>query len=381
MWQSDIVIEGDDEAQRAVRFALFNLYGSVREGSRRSVAPMGLTSAGYGGHIFWDAETWIFPPLLVLHPELARQMLDYRTDRIEAARRRAYAHGYRGAMFPWESDDRGEESTPTFALTGPLEHHITADVAIAAWQYYCVTQDREWLQRQGWPLLRECAAFWADRATKNADGSYSVRNVVGADEYAIGVTDNAFTNGAARRALEAAVKAAEACGERPDPAWAEVAAGLRIERFPDGTTREHADYDGEQIKQADANLLGWPLGIVTDRRALLRDLRYYEPRIDPANGPAMSHSVFAVQYARLGMMDKAMEMFRRCYRPNLRPPFGVFAETATSDNPCFMTGAGGMLQTVLFGFGGLEITPEGLVRRETLLPPGWKSLTVRTAGR
>ena len=57
MWQSDIVIEGDDEAQRAVRFALFNLYGSVREGSRRSVAPMGLTSAGYGGHIFWDAET------------------------------------------------------------------------------------------------------------------------------------------------------------------------------------------------------------------------------------------------------------------------------------------------------------------------------------
>lgn len=159
------------------------------------------------------------------------------------------------------------------------------------------------------------------------------------------------------------------------------AARLRIERFPDGTTREHADYDGEQIKQADANLLGWPLGIVTDRRALLRDLRYYEPKIDPANGPAMSHSVFAVQYARLGMMDKALEMFRRCYRPNLRPPFGVFAETATSDNPCFMTGAGGMLQTVLFGFGGLEITPEGLARRETLLPPGWKSLTVRTAGR
>lgn len=149
LWQSDIVIEGDDEAQRAVRFALFNLYGSVREGSRRSIAPMGLTSAGYGGHIFWDAETWIFPPLLVLHPELARQMLDYRTDRIEAARRRAYAHGYRGAMFPWESDDRGEESTPTFALTGPLEHHITADVAIAAWQYYCVTQDRGSTRKAG----------------------------------------------------------------------------------------------------------------------------------------------------------------------------------------------------------------------------------------
>jgi len=366
LWRSDILVEGDAEIQRNVRFALFNLYSSVREGSRRSIAPMGLTSQGYNGHIFWDAETWMFPPLLVLHPGLARQMLDYRADRLEAARRRAYAHGYRGAMFPWESDDRGEESTPTFALTGPLEHHITADVAIAAWQYYCVTRDREWLCRTGYPMMRECARFWCDRVTRNSDGSYSIRNVVGADEYAIGVTDNAFTNGAVRRALENAAKAAEVCGERSDPRWAEIAAGLRIAQFPDSTTREHADYDGEQIKQADVNLLGYPLGIVADREALLRDLAYYENRIDPANGPAMSHSIFAIQYARLGMTEKAAEMFRRCYEPNLRPPFGVFAETATSDNPYFMTGAGGMLQAMLFGFGGLEITDEGIVDKYTI---------------
>lgn len=380
LWRSDIRIEGDEEAQRVVRFALFNLYGSIREGSRRSIAPMGLTSAGYNGHIFWDAETWIFPPLLLLHPELARQMLDYRLDRIEAARRRAYAHGYRGAMFPWESDDRGEESTPTFALTGPLEHHITADVALAAWQYYCVTRDLDWLRRRGWPLLRESALFWSDRATRNGDGSYSIRNVVGADEYAVGVTDNAFTNGAVRRALEAAVEAAALCGHRPDPEWSAIAAGLRILRFPDGTTREHADYSGQQIKQADANLLGWPLGLVTGREELLRDLRYYEPRIDPVNGPAMSHSIFAIQYARLGMTDKAAEMFRRCYRPNLRPPFGALAETATSDNPYFMTGAGGLLQAVLFGFGGLEITPGGVVRHPTELPDGWKSVAIIRSG-
>lgn len=366
LWRSDIVVKGDEEIQRVVRFALFNLYSSVREDSRRSIAPMGLTSQGYGGHIFWDAETWIFPPLLALHPELARQMLDYRADRLDAAHRRAYAHGYRGAMFPWESDGRGEESTPTFALTGPLEHHITADVAIAAWLYYCVTRDREWLCRTGYPMMRECAAFWCDRVSPNDDGSYSIRNVVGADEYAIGVTDNAFTNGAVRRALENTVKAAGVCGERPDPRWTKIAAGLRIVQFPDGTTREHAYYNGEQIKQADANLLGYPLGIVSDRESLLRDLAYYENRIDPRNGPAMSYSIFAVQYARLGMTDKALEMFRRCYEPNLRPPFGAFAETATSDNPYFMTGAGGLLQAVLFGFGGLEITDEGIVDKYTM---------------
>lgn len=382
LWQGDIEIEGDSEAQRNVRFALFNLYGSIREGSRRSIPPMGLSARSfYNGHIFWDSEIWMYPALLVLHPELARQMLDYRVDGLDAARRRAYVHGFRGAMFPWEGDDRGEEATPTFALTGPLEHHITADIAIACWNYYCVTGDRSWLIRDGYPLMQETARFWCDRVSRNDDGSYSIHNVIGANEYAAGVTDNAFTNGAARRALEYAAAAAEVCGERPDPRWKEIAAGLRILRFPDGVTREHATYGGERIKQADVNLLGYPLGIVTERAALLRDLSYYESRIDPHNGPAMSWSVFAVQYARLGMVSEAETMFRRAYLPNLRPPFGTFAETATSGNPYFMTGAGGMLQAVLFGFGGLEITSAGLVQRSSVLPSSWKSLTVRANGK
>ena len=224
-------------------------------------------------------------------------------------------------MFPWEGDDRGEEATPTFALTGPLEHHITADIAIASWNYYCVTQDREWLRREGFPLMREAARFWCDRVTANADGSYSIRNVIGANEYAVGVTDNAFTNGAARRALEYASAAAELCGERPDPQWSAVAAGLRIPHFADGTTREHAGYDGEMIKQADANLLGYPLGIVTGREAQLRDLEYYERRIDPRNGPAMSYSVFAIQYARLGMAEKACGRRSGCLPK--RPPAAI----------------------------------------------------------
>lgn len=382
LWQGDIEIDGDSEAQRNVRFALFNLYGSIREGSRRSIPPMGLSARSfYNGHIFWDSEIWMYPALLVLHPELARQMLDYRIDGLDAARRRAYVHGFRGAMFPWEGDDRGEEATPTFALTGPLEHHITADIAIACWNYYCVTGDRSWLIRDGYPLMQETARFWCDRVSRNDDGSYSIHNVIGANEYAAGVTDNAFTNGAARRALEYAAAAAEVCGERPDPRWKEIAAGLRILRFPDGVTREHATYGGERIKQADVNLLGYPLGIVTERAALLRDLSYYESRIDPHNGPAMSWSVFAVQYARLGMVSEAETMFRRAYLPNLRPPFGTFAETATSGNPYFMTGAGGMLQAVLFGFGGLEITSAGLVQRSSVLPSSWKSLTVRANGK
>ncbi len=379
LWQGDIEIEGDDKAQRDVRFALFNLYSSILEGSRQSIAPMGLSSTGYNGHVFWDAEIWMFPPLLALHPELAREMLNYRLDRLEAARHKAMTFGYRGAMFPWESDLWGEESTPTFAVCGTLEHHITADIAIAAWNYYRVTRDTQWLQSSGYPLIRECARFWCDRVTKNDDGSYSVVNVVGANEYATGVTDNAFTNGAVKRALEAATRAARICRETPDPLWSDIAANIRILRFEDGTTREHSTYEGEMIKQADANLLGYPLGVVTDAESLRRDMAYYADRIDPKNGPAMSHSVFAVQYARLGDAEAAYASFKRGYEPNRREPYGVIAETATSMNPYFMTGAGGMLQSVIFGFGGLNISDKGLERVPSVMPAHWKCLTVRTA--
>lgn len=380
LWGSDILIEGDDEAQRAVRFALFNLYSSCREGSGLSISPMGLSSQGYNGHIFWDSELWMFPPMLMLNKGIAESMIDYRIDRLAAARKKAMAYGYKGAMFPWESDDYGEESTPTFALTGPLEHHVTADISIACWNYYCLTRDEQWLRTKAFPLMKEVADFWVSRVERNDDGSYSIRNVVGADEYANGIDDNAFTNAAAIRALEYACEAAVMCNESVPEIWKEISRNIRILRFKDGVTREHATYDGEMIKQADVNLLGYPLYFITDAKAQKKDMKYYADRIDPQNGPAMSYSIFCVQYARIGNAKRAYEMFRRCYQPNLRAPFGVLAETATSDNPYFMTGAGGLLQAVINGFCGLQITDNGIVQLPSSLPEHWKSVTVKGVG-
>lgn len=380
LWQGDIRIEGDDDAQRIVRFALFNLYSSCRGGSRLSIPPMGLSLQGYNGHIFWDTELWMYPPMLLLNQDIARSMLDYRFDRLPAARKKALAYGYRGAMFPWESDDSGEEATPTHALTGPFEHHITADIGIACWNYYCVTRDVRWLQREGYPLLKEIADFWTSRVTRNQDGSYSIHNVTGADEYANGVTDNAFTNGAASLALKYACQAAEICGEKVPEIWREIGENIRVLQFENGVTREHSTYKGEMIKQADANLLAYPLGLITDEYRQRQDLEYYAERIDQKDGPAMSYSVYCVQYARMGEADKAYEMFRRCYEPNLRKPFGVISETPTSNNPYFMTGAGGLLQAVLNGFCGLQITDEGIVQLPSALPSHWKRVTVTGVG-
>ena len=380
MWESDIIIDGDVQAQKIIRFALYNLYSSCREGTRCSIPPMGLSSQGYNGHIFWDTELWMYPPMLLLNQGIARAMIDYRTDRLVPARRKASDYGYQGLMFPWESDSDGQEATPVWALTGPMEHHVTADVGIAAWNYYLVTKDMHWLRDEGWELLKGIAEFWVSRAERNDDGSYSINGVVGADEYAQNVNDNAFTNASASVALRNAVKAAEICGYDAPQIWNSVAEGLRLHRTSDGVTMEFDGYAGEQIKQADVNLLAYPLGVITEPDQIRRDLSYYEDKIDMVNGPAMTFSIFSIQYARLGDRQKAEEMFRRAYEPNIRPPFGVFAETPTSNNPYFMTGAGGLLQVVLFGFGGLSITDEGIVQSTPMLPEGWSRLEIKGVG-
>ncbi len=378
LWEGDIIIEGDLQSQQDIRLALYHLYAFSRGDSDLSISPMGLSSQGYNGHIFWDTELWMFPPLLLLNQDIARSLVNYRSDRLDMAKRKAINFGYKGAMFPWESDDTGEEATPAWALTGTFEHHITADVAIAFWNYYRVTKDKLWLEERGYPLLKEIADYWVSRSIKNKDGSYSIKNVVGANEFAPNVDDNAFTNGSAITALQFAVLAAKELNIKPDTNWITVADKIIIHKFPDGTTMEHSKYNGEIIKQADVNLLSYPLNIIKGD-ALLKDLKYYEPKL-AKEGPAMGKSVFAVIYARLGNVEKAFRLFKESYEPNKRPPFGALSESATSNNPYFVTGAGGMLQTILFGFGGLHLTEEGIVQKNPILPKEWKSLTLKGIG-
>jgi trehalose/maltose hydrolase-like predicted phosphorylase len=381
LWKSDITIEGDRQTQQDVHSMLYHLYSFAREGSSLSISPMGLSGRGYSGHVFWDADLWMFPALLELHPEIAESLLEYRFQRLPAARQNALDHGYRGAMFPWESAASGDEDTPVAALSGPFEHHVTACVGLAAWNYFCVTQDREWLRQKGWPLLSATADFWVSRIERDGAGVVGIRNVVAADEYAENVDNDAFTNGAAKTLLKAAVEAAAILGRPENPDWSPVEKEIPILNFPNGVTREFAGYDGQAIKQADVNLLAYPLRLVTDPEAIRRDLAYYETRVPCEHTPAMTQSIFAILYERLGEPDKAFSIFKSGYLPNKRPPFGVLAETANSSNPYFATGAGGLVQSMLNGFGGLDITPAGLVQLPTRLPKGWKSLTLTGVGR
>ncbi len=379
LWKSNIEIEGDPVAQKAVRSALYHLYSFARSGTAYSLSPMGLSGLGYNGHVFWDTELWMYPPLLVLQPDMAKSLLEYRYQRLEAAKANAFSHGFKGAMFPWESADNGSEATPVWALTGPFQQHISATVGWAFWKYYQVTGDKQWLEDRAFPVLKEVADFWTSRVERKGEGQYEINNVIGANEYQENIDNNAFTNGMVKTVLAYTTQAANILGIQPDPDWMHVAENIPILKFEDGVTKENRTYKGEIIKQADVNLLSYPLKVVSKKEDIQKDLDYYAPKYSD-NGPAMGPAILATLYARQGQPSEAYDWFIKGFQPNELPPFKVIAETAGGTNPYFATGAGGMLQSVLFGFGGLDITDNGVQQINSVLPKKWKSLKITGVG-
>lgn len=388
LWESDIVIEGDAQAQQDIHNMLYHVYSFIREDSGLSLSPMGLSGFGYNGHVFWDTETWVYPAVLLLHPGMARSLLDYRYDRLGAARRNAYQHGYRGAMFPWESAATGSEETPAHNLYSQYEVHVNADIALAAWQYWLVTRDREWLREKGWPLISATADFWVSRVEPRRDGGegYELVNVIGADEWGVNpgggknVDNNAYTTGAAMMNLDIAEKAARELGLKADPRWRHVRRGLRLERDSEGIIRLHDTYAGEKTKQADVALLAYPLGLIKDKNDIRRNMEHYIATVPRKATPAMSKSVYSILYSMLDEPEKALYYFRDSYLPNLNPPFRVIAEFDGGTNPYFVTGAGGTLQSVLMGFGGLRIGDNGIEATGAKVPAEWSGLILKGIG-
>jgi len=209
-WEvGDVAVEGNDAAQRALRFAVYHLVSAANpEDERVSIGPRGLTGDAYLGHVFWDTEIFLLPFYTLTWPEAARALLMYRYHTLPAARAKAARLGYRGALYAWESADTGDEATPPHVvgpdgmvipiLCGTQEQHISADVAYAVWHYWQATEDTAFLLEAGAEIVLETARFWASRATLEDDGRFHIRRVIGPDEYHESVDDNAYTNVLAR---------------------------------------------------------------------------------------------------------------------------------------------------------------------------------------
>ncbi len=211
----DIKIEGDRLAQKLIRMHLYHLMVSLSPNNRNidaSITARGLHGEAYRGHIFWD-ELFILPFYNIHFKEVTKAALMYRYRRLNKAREYAKEHGYKGAMFPWQSGSDGREETQVVhlnPLTGKwgddyssLQRHVSLAIAYNIWQYYHVTDDIDFINEYGAEMFLEICRFWASKSKLNSQtGRYEIKNVMGPDEFHEkypgskegGLKDNTYTN-------------------------------------------------------------------------------------------------------------------------------------------------------------------------------------------
>ncbi len=429
-WErSDIQIEGDEEAQIAIRFNLFQLLiATPRHDNRVNIGAKTLSGFGYRGHSFWDTEIFILPFFIYTAPQIARNLLDYRYQRLPAARQKAQANGFEGAQFAWESADTGEEVTPTWVphyadrtkliriWTGDIEIHISADIAYSAYRYWQVTGDDAWFIEKGVELVLDTAKFWASRAEWNNEAKqYEFSDVIGPDEYHDHVDNNFYTNRLAKWNLETALdvldwlktrapakadKLTQRLGLGPEllARWREVLTRIYLPARPDGLIEQFEDYfqrrdvdlasleprnisvqmlfgiegcnETQVIKQPDVLMLQYLLrNEFTDEQVQI-NYDYYTARTDHTYGSSLGPSIQAIMACEVGKPDDAYEHFIRAVRADLRDVRG------NAGDGIHGASAGGTWQAIVFGFGGLRVTPQGW-STEPRLPRHWKRLSFK----
>jgi trehalose/maltose hydrolase-like predicted phosphorylase len=428
--RTDVIIEGDDEAQIAVRFSLFQLLIAAPRNDRCvNIGAKTLSGFGYRGHAFWDTEIFMLPLFTYTAPHIARNLLDYRYHTLLAARAKAQENGYEGAWFAWESAATGEEVTPVWVpdfkdkkklarvWTGDLAIHISVDVAYAAYQYWCASGDDDWFCQRGAELLLDTARFFGARAEWNdTRQNYEYNDVIGPDEYHDHVNNNAYTNRLAQWNLETALqtlcwlrlhapeKAAElterlGLTEARLAHWQEVAAKIRLNVQPDGLMEQFdgffqlkdvnlADYepriksmheifgieaanDYQTIKQPDVLMLQFLLHDQYPEAIMRVNYSYYNSRTDHTYGSSLGPSIQAIVACLMGNPEDAYEHFIRSARADLRDVRG------NAGDGIHAASAGGIWQAVVFGFGGLRIQPDGTWETHPHLPAHWKNLSFR----
>jgi trehalose/maltose hydrolase-like predicted phosphorylase len=419
---SDVEVDGDQPAQKALRFAAYHLNSAANPADERvSIAARALTGDDYRGHVFWDTEIFLIPFYSLTWPEAARALLMYRFHTLDAARAKAARLGWRGAFYAWESASDGAEVTPEQAigpdrlvvdiLCGKQEQHISADVAYAVWQYWLASGDEAFLRDAGAEILLETGRFWSSRAQSGTDGRGHIRGVIGPDEYHEHIDDNAFTNVMARWNIRRALDVAALLQTRWPDCWTRISVHLHLEftelemwrRVADtmatgldrktGLFEQFEGFSGlEEIDLAAYACRSVPMDVVLGREriaksqvikqadvvallALLPDefasgtgeqnFEHYEPRC--SHGSSLSRVMHGLAAARLGQSDLALSFLHQTAAIDL-------ADTHVAiDGGVHIAALGGIWMIAIFGFAGLSIQSDGIAI-DPQLPTGWRSL-------
>ncbi|XP_014651294.1 PREDICTED: acid trehalase-like protein 1 isoform X2 [Ceratotherium simum simum] len=322
--------------RQALRGALYYLLSALPQPGApgyicHGLSPGGLSNGSreecYWGHVFWDQDLWMFPNVLVFHPEAARALLEYRIRTLGGALDNARTLGY---------------------------------------------QDLQLFQEAGgWDVVSAVAEFWCSRVEWSPEEeNYHLRGVMPPDEYHAGVNNSVYTNVLVQNSLRFAAALAQDLGQPVPSRWLVVADKIKVPFDP--KRNFHPEFDGyqpgEEVKQADVVLLGYPVPFPLSPQVRRTNLEIYAAAVSP-RGPAMTWSMFAVGWMELKDPGKARDLLERNFA-NITEPFKVWTENADGSGAVnFLTGMGGFLQAALFGFTGFRITRAG-VTFDPMCPAG-----------
>lgn len=421
MWeQADIHIQGDFLLDRAVRFNIFHLMSTGNERDDRvNVGAKLLSGEEYGGHAFWDTELFMLPFFACVFPHTARNLENYRYHLLDAARDNAKKNGYRGAQYPWESADDGTEQCPDWTIepdgscyrcyVAVYEHHVTAAVAYGIYNYVKITGDQEFLYHKGLEILMETARFWASRCQYNEEmDRYEIRQVTGPDEWHEPVDNNLYTNYLARWNLGYVLKLAKelknqgqefAIKSEEMAEWKLIHDKMYLPKSRDNGLLEQFEgyfdlkdvtieaYDENDwpirpealktipksqtqiIKQADVVMLLHLMGEEFDQETKQKNYAYYEKR--SLHGSSLSPSIYSIVGLLVGDERKAYRYLRRAALIDL-----VNLQKNTREG-IHAANAGGVWQTVVFGFAGVSMEEDGILSICPHMPKEWEGLSFR----
>ncbi|MCU1361844.1 MAG: putative trehalose phosphorylase [Ilumatobacteraceae bacterium] len=412
--KSDIELTGDDAAQQAVRWNLFQLAQASARTHENGIAAKGVTGAGYEGHYFWDTDIYVVPFLSYTDPEAARSLVRFRWNMLPKARERAVDLDQRGALYPWRTIN-GDEASAYYAA-GTAQYHINAAVAYSVKQYVDASGDIGFLADEGAEILVETARLWEDLGFYAVNGQrvFHIHSVTGPDEYTTVVNDNLYTNVMARFNLRYAARVVELLAEHNRDAHERLARRLHLK--PDEVDRwtaaaeamylpfddelaihpqDEAFLDREVWDFANTPAENYPLllhyhPLVIYRRQVLkqadvvlamflrrdqftleqkrRNYDYYDPIT--TGDSSLSACVQAVAAAQIGYEQHAVHYFREAMFVDLADTHG------NASDGVHIASAGGVWGTVAFGFAGMYDSGVSL-KFSPNMPDVWQRLSFR----
>ncbi len=409
---SDIELRGDDAAQQALRWNLFQLAQASARTQEQGIAAKGVTGGGYDGHYFWDTEVYVLPFLAYTMPEAARKVVRFRWQMLDHARQRAREMSQVGALFPWRTIN-GEEASAYYAA-GTAQYHINAAVVLALRRYLEASGDIDFLSHEGSEILVETARLWVDLGfySQNSEPTFHIHRVTGPDEYTTVVNDNFYTNVMARFNLRYAARTVRSLAEWNPEAFEALCrtTGLDVRELADWDAAADAMFipfdEGLGINPQDSEFLelepwNWestprekfPLllnfhPLVIYRHQVLkqadvvlamflrserfpieqkrRNFDFYDPIT--TGDSSLSSCVQAIVAAEVGYEELALEYFTRSLYLDLSDSHGN-----TSDG-VHVANAGGVWAGIVHGFAGM-VEQGNHVEFAPRLPAAWAGLT------